>query len=125
MTGNDDRRNSSRQPARLPIMYARHQEHPYCFYGGFLGNTSSGGLYFESRYPLGPGDSIALHEAPDGPGKERDFLLAPCAAEVCWCQDLSGPAGPRYGIGVRFQEPAAAADWAAQILDLAPGGQKS
>ena len=63
MTTHAEKRQNERFNETAQIMYARHPNQPYSYYGAQMGNYSEGGIYFESKYSLAPGTRIAVRKA--------------------------------------------------------------
>jgi hypothetical protein len=82
------------------------------FYHAKTINHSKQGLYFESDFSLKPGASIYIrvdYYLPEASGSgicDCGRVRSLAIAEVKWCEELQGPDGFYYGVGLKYYEPA-------------------
>lgn len=87
-----------REEIQLRIRYTEPKKEN--FTEAMMYNSSEGGLYFETRYALSPGQEILIHlvdrqtYAPEKPDQFR--------ARVMWCRQTERDGADAYGVGVRF-----------------------
>ena len=69
-------------------------------------NCSVSGLYFESKYPLKPGNTILFRTEISGCGVSNlegyECLRTISLAEVKWCRDLVKNGELYFGIGAKY-----------------------
>ncbi|MFC1828762.1 GAF domain-containing SpoIIE family protein phosphatase [Thermodesulfobacteriota bacterium] len=99
-----DRKNE-RHLHETSIMFTCGTDHPYCFYGARMYNHSIGGIYFESKYALEPGEIICFNQANYSLEDYRPDDYKTYRVEVKWCKEISIEEGWSYGIGVEYVDP--------------------
>ena len=107
MSEESRKRSSIRHSYETAIMFTCRPDHPYCYYGARMFNHSTGGIYFESLYPLEPGDIVYFNRASESLDDSVPDTYKPHCVRVKWCREVEESAEACYGIGVQFVDPAA------------------
>ncbi len=98
----DNNRKNDRLEHSEEIMFAQRSVHPFCYYGGTTLNYSLGGLCFQSRYEVNPGDNLCLRMIGRHLQSFTSLDELTCIAEVRWCEPLGSVGSPAYRIGLRY-----------------------
>jgi len=105
MSVDSEKRACDRQCAEAPIMYARHIENQYSFYGAKMHNYCTGGMYFETDYPVRQGMIVSIRRADYSADCRGASTYTEHRAEVKWCKAIRDKVKPYYGAGVKFFSP--------------------
>lgn len=97
-----DKRAYDRFKLDKDIMFANHDSHPYCYYGGATINYSMSGICLISRYEVIPGDSLRLRIIGEHLNSSTSLDDLSCMAEVKWCELIPVPREPAYHIGLYY-----------------------
>ncbi len=97
-----EKRKEDRSQCTEEIMFSSQSVHPFCYYGGTTINYSFGGMCFQSRYEVVPGDNLCLRMI----GKHLQSFTSldelTCIAEVRWCERIGSADKPTYRIGLHY-----------------------
>ena len=98
----EEKRSDGRVAHTENIMFARRSEHPFCYFGGTTINYSLGGLCFESRYEVIPGDNLCLRMIGRHLQSFTSLDELTCIAEVRWCKSVGSAESPTFRIGLHY-----------------------
>lgn len=107
MSVDPEKRAYGRYGADAPIMYAQFVENQYCFYGAKMFNYSTGGMYFETRYPVREGMIVSIRRADSSADYKGASTYTEHRAEVKWYKVVRDAGKPYYGAGVKYFSPVA------------------
>ncbi len=97
-----NRRGFFRYDVEAPIRYSDYGSDN--FIDAKLRNCSSGGLYFTSDLPIGPGSYVSIMMAENALETAWPQYCRGCCAEVIWCNSVEGDDEERYRIGAQYYE---------------------
>jgi hypothetical protein len=97
-----EKRKDDRIALGEDIMFARRSVHQFCYYGGTTLNYSLGGLCFQSRYEVNPGDKLCVRMIGRHLQSFATLEELTCTAEVRWCTSAGSPDRPAYRIGLHY-----------------------
>lgn len=97
-----EKRKEDRTDLSEDIMFSRRSVHPFCYYGGSTLNYSDGGLCFQSRYQVIPGDNLCVRMIGRHLQSFTSLDELTCIAEVRWCTPVGSPDHPAYRIGLHY-----------------------
>lgn len=98
----NDKRKFSRVRYDEDIMFARRSVHPFSYFGGTTINYSLGGMCFQSRYEVVPGDTLCLRMIGGHLQSFSSLDELTCMAEVKWCEPIGSPENPAFRIGLKY-----------------------
>lgn len=98
----DKKRLDDRVELTEDIMFARRSDHPFCYFGGSTINHSTGGLCFQSRYEVVPGENLCLRMIGRHLQSFSSLDDLTCVAEVRWCKSVGSAESPAYRIGLHY-----------------------
>ena len=107
MSADSEKRAYGRYCADAPIMYAQFVENQFCFYGAKMFNYSTGGMYFETHYPVREGMLVSIRRADCSADYKGASIYTEHRAEVKWCKVLKDADKSCYGAGVKYFSPVA------------------
>ncbi|MDF1593318.1 MAG: hypothetical protein P1P89_17530 [Desulfobacterales bacterium] len=105
MSADAEKRAYDRRCSEAPIMYAQFVENQYSFYGAKMHNYCTGGMYFETDYPVRQGMIVSIRRADYSADCKGASTYTELQAEVKWCKAILDTDKPYYGAGVKFFIP--------------------
>lgn len=101
-----DKRSSDRYHTDSPVMFSHFADHPYCYYGAKMRDSSKGGISIESKYNLKPGELISVCKTHPFSQDTCHSLNDPIQLRVVWCKQASDLERHPYKIGAALLDPA-------------------
>lgn len=99
----DNRRSYERYEYEAPLQYAYVDKEKY--YESKMYNYSSGGMYFESKYPVLAGSQIYINMVNYSPTGYGPDAYQTYQGKATRCSEYKDQGTPYYGVGVEYNEP--------------------
>ncbi len=97
-----NRRGNFRYDLETPIKYSNYGSDNHI--EATMKNCSSGGLYFTSDLPVGPGTYISIMMVENTLDAAWPPYCKGCCAEVIWCNPMEDDDSRCYSIGAQYYE---------------------
>lgn len=114
-----EQRECSRIENEIPIIFSNCNAEKYN--EARIYNSSGGGIYFESDFPIRPGTEIYVKNNNSTTSSGSDL----CRAEVIWCEEIhDAVVFYRFGIGARYCFPVDSSKFIRRGLRVIQGGKR-